>query len=490
MADFKGHPGTVCVPKDGFGLPLDRNLIATKNGKGFAPGDTAPTNVTHFMTSCNTECTQVRPPPGGANNVPVTWCGGSSRSCKDKIGIDMDACPGVGSGHRVCQVFPVVPTWTALRDCCYGRANGVAAGCPDTLCPGSDWCMNQSEFMCTNCRGDRSGVVSCDGSGTGPTWGMLNDDLCDSLRQLDFPRWKNMMEQLCLGPDGKPNEYTRTSGCITFLRNPQVQKYGTKLNEWCRKQPIVPSDPGTDSSPVDDDLCGCFRDPSFYDKYMQALAQKWVIPDGLIDSRPVCIYPNCANALVVDQSQLLPGKECKAANIATCMQTVTVNADGTINGNISVSQSCKPGTGIIPRNAGYGTCKSTSDCVLGQVCDPITGRCSMPNDVTVKCTTNDDCATTGGRVCGAATSDGSRYCQAPPDPSPDGGGGTPGGDGGGSGGTGGSAAPASGMVALYVVLAVVVVAFVAGLVWWFAQRKDNTTAPASVPPPAKKAKIT
>lgn len=456
------QPGRVCVPKDAFGLPLDRSLIADKNGAGYDKGETAPTGKTHFLTTCSTDCGAVLPIPGGSHG-PVTWCGGSSRSCKDKIGVPMDGCSQLGSGHRVCAVYPPRPSWSGVRDCCMNEI-GIAGGCPDGLCPGSDQCMRETEYMCTSCRGDRSVSYTCDGSGSGPTWGMMNDALCLALKDQDFPRWKNMMERLCLNEDGSPNAFTRLSGCVDFLNDPDVQKYGTKLNAWCRAQPITPATPGTDSAPANDDLCACFRDRGFYEQYMQALAKKWVIPPGLIDSRPVCIYPNCNNALVVDRSQLLPGNGCKAANIATCLQTVTVNADGKVNGNISISQNCTPGTGLTPKNTGYNTCKTSDDCVLGQVCDVVAGQCCMPNDITVKCTTDDDCKPTGNRVCGTARPDGSRYCQAR-----DGqGGGSD--DGGGSGGGGAGNGGDTAMWAVYVLVGVVLVALLAGALWWFVLR--------------------
>lgn len=377
---------------DGFGLPLDASLINkdVKTMNNFQPS----ANTLAYATPCGAQCLD--------KDVKVATCGGGA-PCS------VPGVPDCGGTRQMCinmEQYVTYQTGNAnqnIRDCCTSDDLGPGNGCGWNYCPGSDMCMDAAEKMCTTCRG--SARDPCDPNASGPVMGVQGDKLCDSMKTYDFDRWKNMMEKICLDADGKPLDVAYGAKCLEFLNDPQVQAAGTKLQQYCMNQPIIPS---TDGTPVGDNMCGCYRNPAFYDKFMAALARQWVIPEGLIDGRPVCLYPGCRGALVVDKTTIQK-TQCKDANIALCMQKVMVNNGGEITGNIQIQQGCPSGSGIMPRGAGKKACAVDADCDNGMKCDYRLASCVLPNEISTLCTTDSDCVTSG-RVCGAPNAQKQRFC--------------------------------------------------------------------------------
>lgn len=421
-ASGPAQKGRVCVPVDGNGVPLNDGLI-NKNVQDMSRFRPGPGTLA-YATPCGS---------GGDRCLngdrKATSCGGAMQ-----CGIPgLSMCSSSDRYRDICVTSPQVTynrngAGPIIKECCTKETIGstpvASAGCGYGYCPGSDLCMDAAETMCTTCTGTDTDNP-CPSGKKGTVIGARGDELCDSMKTYDFVRWKNMMEQICLDANGAPNDNTRMQGCIRFLNDPDVQKIGTKLETFCRSLPVQPVDPDDqgNGTPAYDEFCGCYRSPAFYDRFMSALAAQWVIPEGLIDGRPVCLYPGCRNALITDKSQV-SDKPCKDANIALCMQKVTVNNAGQISGNIHIDQSCPAGSGIMPRG-GKTVCANDNDCPGGMRCDTRTTSCANPNDVSTECTTDQDCQSTG-RLCGPVDpSSKKRFCTTAAPQGTDGGGAQP-----------------------------------------------------------------
>jgi hypothetical protein len=145
---------------------------------------------------------------------------------------------------------------------------------------------------------------------------------------------------------------------------------------------------GQETNPDMKEICACFYDSSFYDKILEQMQDRFVIPRALLTDTRKCIFPPCnESALKYDA----PIVECDAINLTNCIQTIHLDSSGNL-GHITIKNTgiCR---NIRPRSQGCSaTCVRPAECVNG-TCQNVS-----------PCTTDTECGTDADgkpRVCKA-----------------------------------------------------------------------------------------
>ena len=88
------------------------------------------------------------------------------------------------------------------------------------------------------------------------------------------------------------------------------------------------------------DLCGCHLAPEAYEEFARELGLQYPNLAALYANATKCAIPICVNSPYLSP-EVAPGK-CKAP---LCFQSITINNDGQISGDISNDQECNVGGG-------------------------------------------------------------------------------------------------------------------------------------------------
>lgn len=376
-----------CAATTANDIPLDPALWFTAGGRGqpFNSPTGVPWGAWGFLTDCAATSCALK---YTAHDVPqtateVARCGGKGQpSCEAILGLPqgtVQTCSG-GNGRIACKIGYDVDRPEASRfwwpwgsteervlldrraECCMGipamlatdRMGALRRGCPSDHCAGSTQCRS---FATRYCLGEDPSTPGVPRAATGSGGGAL----CAALGQWgeDGRRQRaDVMRQACFTPDGEPQPWFRAPGCLQWCRDDPEACEDAGLRAHCAKASKLGVDPATNKL-YDTDICACSYPIGVYTAFQEQVKQQFGIPDGVLDARPFCAYPDCP---LCRTAPTVP-PECRPVNLASCVQHFTIDNRGTI-GDIVVNQNCFEGT----------KCSQPADCPVGLAC--VNGACS------------------------------------------------------------------------------------------------------------------
>lgn len=119
--------------------------------------------------------------------------------------------------------------------------------------------------------------------------------------------------------------------CREWCKNPNIN-CDASISSYCRSLGSP-----TDALATDPELCGCFLPTTFYDNYFKSLKDKIVVPPNFQPNKQ-CFFGSCAQSkiqpFVVKNSE---GRLCP--NVQTCLQNITFSNNGTITGNVNITNN-------------------------------------------------------------------------------------------------------------------------------------------------------
>ena len=158
--------------------------------------------------------------------------------------------------------------------------------------------------------------------------------------------------------DGKFPITNRDSQCFQFLsayagnQNTNITELDNKIKTLCKESSIDPSNYVNLNLPVSEqtvftDLCACHFEDQIYDRYYQSLLEQ--IPNLSISGQGTrrCVFPYC-NVSPFKSSEMKGTGTCPSIQ---CLQSIRLNNNGTINGDINAQTNANC-TSEIQNNSG------------------------------------------------------------------------------------------------------------------------------------------
>jgi hypothetical protein len=134
-------------------------------------------------------------------------------------------------------------------------------------------------------------------------------------------RCKVVMKQFCV--DNGDKDRMKDSKCINYCKNnPEVCE--SRLKEFCADK--------VDKKEFEK-TCACYYPSEVYENMWEAFSNEWNIPEQLVDTTKECFFPLCTNA------DIKRNVTCKDVNITNCLQTVNIDAEGSVIGELKLKQS-------------------------------------------------------------------------------------------------------------------------------------------------------
>lgn len=340
----------------------------------------------------------------------------------------------------------------ARFDCCTGAT--VPWECDPRFCPGPSAIPACTAVFSEYCKtGDNINNQRCQrlAAGTAEQKTLYNEIAAD----------------YCIANNGDGSRF-REAACSAFCKA-NAERCGPALRKVCASK--APTDVNWTS------VCGCSYKDEVYTAWSDSINQRWNVPAGTFDGARVCSFPQCKSADLAFQTPP-PAAGCPPTAVTTCLQNVTINAQGAAitDGDINVNLNPQCASQYKLKDGSTGSeCTSRKDCGNGRDCvggacvpaktcteagaatdcpsgDECVGGACIP--LRTRCTTDGEC-TTGNKVC--EMTDGIGFCVPPPDDAP------PVGD------------KSSKMLYLWIALAVLGAAMLIGLAWWAVRASNKKT---------------
>ena len=142
-----------------------------------------------------------------------------------------------------------------------------------------------------------------------------------------------------------------------------------------------------DREAIKNPFCGCFMSPKFYDDFFKQLNARGIEWAG-IPPKPECYYSYCASS-PIKNNYCYTTNNCKCPDINQCINKITINVDGKIEGDVKINQSNECGFQLRPQDCGpiQRIDKPTNkcvDCPVGTVPNQLKTDCICPGNKILK----------------------------------------------------------------------------------------------------------
>jgi hypothetical protein len=129
----------------------------------------------------------------------------------------------------------------------------------------------------------------------------------------------------------------KTARCYAACKDASDPCYDA-LTAWCQKKAADGSYPNLIASP---DMCGCHMGSAYYKAYFDKLSEAApIFASAGVPQYESCYFGGCANGSAIQKTT---DAARKCVPVTSCISLTNINNDGSIKGNINISQSAACG---------------------------------------------------------------------------------------------------------------------------------------------------
>jgi hypothetical protein len=320
--------------------------VGVCNGKDITAYNFIQIKSVTLAYGCDSLCRK----PGSVGTTNL-YCDGTRTLCKKK---DM--------------TYTAAKNKDKLFDCCLTKEKGVIKGldCPLSYCEDSTKCK---QYMTDYCKTNG-----------------LESERCQKLKNDNKELYDEIAMEYCMKKsEDNEKEYPN-------MISPACNQWCIENKDTCAA--VLPFFCENKYTGLLEDLqkynatCGCFYPASTYTAFYAEIEQKYDMPPGFAQQKPICNHPFCATATVKDGDI----STCKSYNIMQCFQNSTFVNKGNITGNINVDSSCEGSFDKLKRVSSSSSTPTNSACTITADCNNNSLECKDKKCVLKGCTSDSDCS--------------------------------------------------------------------------------------------------